>query len=282
VTTLESTPAPPHPGRGHRWALGSAAFALAAAGATAGTAATLALHDDRATTIEIAAPPATGTATTQDMAKVAATVLPSVVTITVSTPEGSGLGSGIVLSSDGVILTNEHVIAAATTSSGGTIKVTTSGGKTVDAQLLGQDPADDIAVLRADATGLTPAVLGSATTVRTGDEVAAVGSPLGLTGSLSVGVVSALHRDISGNNATPSLGQQPSSTLQDVIQTDAAINPGNSGGPLVDAHGRVIGVCTAIATLGGGYIGQQSGSIGVGFAIPIDTAYRIARNYLPH
>ena len=275
----EVPPARP-PRRG--WALAAAGCVIALAGGAAGSAVTLAVRGERTVTVEIAAPPASGTTTAdQAMAKVAAAVMPSVVTITVTTPGGTGLGSGIILSADGTILTNNHVIAAAADGDG-TITVATADGKTLSATVAGQDPAADIAVLHAAGTGLTPAVLGSADTLSPGDTVVAIGSPLGLTGSVSVGVVSALHRDITFNHSQQGLSQQPSESMKDAVQTDAAINPGNSGGPLIDAHGRVVGVCTAIATLGGGYIGQQSGSIGVGFAVPIDTAYRIAQQYLTH
>ena len=269
------------PGRARRgWVLAASGCIIALAGGAAGSAVTLAVRGERTVTVEIAAPPATGSTTAdQAMAKVAATVAPSVVTITITTPGGSGLGSGIILSSDGAILTNNHVVAAAANGDG-TITITTADDKTFSATIAGQDPAADVAVLRAAGTGLTPAVLGSADTLNPGDTVVAIGSPLGLSGSVSVGVVSAVHRNITFRQKQQGLSQQPSESMQDAIQTDAAITPGNSGGPLIDAHGRVVGVCTAIATLGGGYIGQQSGSIGLGFAIPIDTAYRIAQQYL--
>ena len=279
---LTAQPTPPPKARPRRSTLIAAGCALALAGGAAGSAATLAVRGERTVTVEIAAPPATGIGTTnQAAASVAAADTPSVVTITVTTPGGSGLGSGIVLSSDGIVLTNNHVIADAANDTG-SLTVTTFDGKRAAATIAAQDPAADIAVLRVAGLTLTPAPLGSADTLRPGDSVVAIGSPLGLSGSVSVGVVSALHRDITFNRSQQGLSQQPSESLQDAIQTDAAINPGNSGGPLIDAHGRVVGVCTAIATLGGGYIGQQSGSIGIGFAVPIDTAYRIAQPYLTH
>lgn len=279
---VTAQPAPPPGTRPRRWALLAAGCALAVAGGAAGSAVTLAVRGERNVTVEIAAPPATSAGTAeQAAASVAAAVTPSVVTITVATPGGSGLGSGIVLSSDGIVLTNNHVVADAANEPG-SLTVTTFDGENAAATIVAQDPVADIAVLRAAGLTFTPAALGSAGTLRPGDSVVAIGSPLGLSGSVSVGVVSALHRDITLGRGQQGLPQQPSESLQDAIQTDAAINPGNSGGALIDAHGRVVGVCTAIATLGGGYIGQQSGSIGIGFAVPIDTAYRIAQPYLTH
>ncbi len=263
--------------------LAAAGFALTLAAGATGSAVTMAVRGDRVTTIQMAAPPATTTGTTapsEELAKAASTALPSVVTITITTPAGTGLGSGVALSSAGAVLTNNHVIAEAANGNG-SVTVTTAQGRTIAARIVGQDATADLAVLSTTGVPLTPAVLGSAATLNPGDTVIAIGSPLGLSGSVSVGVVSALHRTVTVGHSQQ-LTQQPSESLQDAIQTDASINPGNSGGPLIDTNGRVVGICTAIATLGGGYIGQQSGSIGVGFAIPIDTAYRIAQQLLAH
>ena len=257
---------------------------LATAGGGAG--AVLALHYDGHTTTVISAPPvspASGTATTSQLAKVAASVLPSVVTIMVTTGTQSGEGSGVIVRSDGTILTNNHVIDAAANGAG-TIKVTFSNGKSADAGIVGQDPTADLAVIRAPGvSGLVPAALGSVAGLHVGDTVLAIGSPLGLAGSVTSGIVSALHRTITvgSQNIQPYGGfpGQPSpaaSVISNMIQTDTAINPGNSGGALVNDAGQVVGITTAIASTGGGYIGLQSGSIGVGFAIPADTASRIA------
>jgi putative serine protease PepD len=138
-------------------------------------------------------------------------------------------------------------------------------------------------VIRAqDVSGAIAARLAGASELRVGDTVLAVGSPLGLSGTVTSGIISALHRSIAASNRTTPYdniaGQANGSTevLRDVIQTDTAISPGNSGGALIDSSGRIVGITTAIATLGGGYVGQRSGSIGVGFAIPISAAYRIA------
>jgi putative serine protease PepD len=203
----------------------------------------------------------------------------------VTTATGTGEGSGVILRSDGTIVTNGHVIEAAT-GGAGVIKVTFASGRSKNAVILGQDPAADIAVIRA--FGVSDAVaarLGAASGLHVGDPVLAIGSPLGLAGTVTSGIVSALHRSIAAaSQQSPDglAGQSQGSArvLRDVIQTDTAINPGNSGGALADGTGRVVGITTAIATVGGGYIGQQSGSIGVGFAIPIDAAYRAATRLL--
>ena len=174
-------------------------------------------------------------------------------------------GSGIVLRADGVILTNNHVVAAAGAAAGITVQL--SNGQTATATVVGTDPATDLAVIKAQGvSGLTAATLGSSGSLHVGDTVLAVGSPLGLEETVTQGIVSALHRTItvSGDNRT-------SETLDDAIQTDAAINPGSSGGPLINGAGQVVGVTTANASVNG----QSSGSIGVGFAIPIDHAKQV-------
>lgn len=264
-----------------------AACALTAAGGGAGAA--LALHYAGRTTTVVSAPPAgaaTSTSQSEPLAEVAAAALPGIVSVTVTTSSQAGEGSGVILRSDGTILTNNHVIDAAA-GGAGTITVTFASGRSATASIIGQDASADLAVIRATGiSGVTPAVLGSAAGLHVGDTVLAIGSPLGLEGSVTSGIVSALHRTIkvsSSQQGTPYNGlpgqypsQQAVSTIDDVIQTDTAINPGNSGGALIDSTGRVVGITTAIASVGGGYIGQQSGSIGVGFAIPVDTAYRIA------
>lgn len=210
------------------------------------------------------------------VADVAQNVQPSVVTI-----EGrTGSGSGVVLSADGLILTNNHVVQGA---GGNGMTVKFSDGKTAAATVVGTDPSTDIAVIRAtDVSGLKPASLGDSDILRVGDSVLAIGSPLGLDGSVSAGIVSAKDRTLTvGEEQAPQrqfpwgdsqLQQQQSTgtTISGAIQTDAAINSGNSGGALVNAAGEVIGINTAIATAG------SSGNIGVGFAIPINTAKKVA------
>ena len=264
----------------------TAALILVVAGGTAG--AVIALHSaPQEKTVTAAAPPGPASAgPAQQLARVAATALPSVVTITVDTASGSGEGSGVILRSDGTIITNNHVIESAA-GGAGVLKVTFASGQVKNAVIIGRDPAADIAVIRAfGVSGATPARLGSASGLHAGDTVLAIGSPLGLSGTVTSGIVSALHRSITAaSQGSPYDGpgqSQPGTAevLRDVIQTDTAINPGNSGGALLDTAGRVVGITTAIATVGGGYIGQQSGSIGVGFAIPINAAYRIATQLL--
>ncbi|AOW94261.1 serine protease [Rhodococcus sp. WMMA185] len=201
---------------------------------------------------------------------VADKVVPSVVQIEVATARGSGgEGSGIVLSSDGLILTNNHVAGAA--AQGGRLMVAFPDGSTAPANLVGADPVSDLAVIKVDGkTDLTPIELGSSANVQVGQDVVAVGSPLGLAGTVTKGIVSAVDRPVSTSGEA---GNQ--NTVIDAIQTDAAINPGNSGGPLVNMDGQLIGVNTAIATIGGAG-DEQGGSIGLGFAIPVDQARRIA------
>jgi putative serine protease PepD len=218
-------------------------------------------------------------------------VLPSVVNINVTSQSESDTGSGIVLRSDGYILTNNHVVSAAS-DGGGQISVTFNDGSTSSAKIVGTDPLDDLAVVKVSKSGLTPATLGDSSDIQVGDPVLAVGSPLGLQGTVTEGIISALNRPVEteddsqqqeqqdpfgfgfGENSTPQSTTEP--TVIDAIQTDAAINPGNSGGALVDSAGQVIGINSAIASLGSSDVTSQSGSIGVGFAIPINQAKVIA------
>jgi putative serine protease PepD len=199
----------------------------------------------------------------------AATAMKSVVTLAVRGSQESGTGSGIVIRSDGYILTNEHVTAVA--DGGGSITVEFADGRQATATLVGADKATDLAVVKVDLTGLTAATFADSDTVKVGQTVVAVGSPLGLDGTVTEGIVSALHR--------PTTGASDNSAVIDALQTDAAINPGNSGGALVDLAGRVVGINQSIATASSGsQYGQStsSGNIGIGFAIPSATAARIA------
>ncbi len=197
------------------------------------------------------------------IAAVAAAVQPSVVQLNVSGTQGEGTGTGFVVSSDGYIVTNNHV--AGGVGNGGTIEVTFVDGSTATGKLVGADPGYDIAVVKVDRTDLLALTLGSSDSVNVGDIAVAIGSPLGLQGTVTSGIISALNRPVTA-------GGQGDTAYINAIQTDAAINPGNSGGPLVNAAGEVIGVNSAIATLG---MGDATGSIGLGFAIPVDTAKRI-------
>ncbi|SNS45294.1 S1C family serine protease [Rhodococcoides kyotonense] len=202
---------------------------------------------------------------------VANKVLPSVVQIQVKGSQAEGEGSGVILSSDGLILTNNHVATGA--GANGKLTVAFSDGSTADATLVGADAVSDMAVIKVEGkTGLTPIELGTSSNLQVGQQVVAIGSPLGLAGTVTTGIVSSLNRPVSTSGES---GNQNS--VIDAIQTDAAINPGNSGGALVNTDGQLIGINTAIATLGGSESsGTQSGSIGLGFAIPVDQAKRIA------
>ena len=197
------------------------------------------------------------------IAAVAAAVQPSVVQLNVSGSQGEGTGTGFVVSSEGYIVTNNHVVGDA--GDGGTIDVTFVDGSTATGKLIGANPGYDIAVVKVDRTDLTALTLGSSDAVNVGDVAIAIGSPLGLQGTVTSGIISALDRPVTA-------GGRGDLAYINAIQTDAAINPGNSGGPLVNALGEVIGVNSAIATLG---MGDASGNIGLGFSIPIDTAKRI-------
>ena len=205
--------------------------------------------------------------------QVAAKVVPSVVKLETEMGRQSEEGSGIVLSADGLILTNNHMVAGAKDPGPGVqTKITFADGTTTSYEVIGTDPSSDIAVVKADnVSGLTPITLGSSGNLRVGQDVVAIGSPLGLEGTVTTGIVSALNRPVAAGGDA-----QNQNTVLDAIQTDAAINPGNSGGALVDMNGDLVGVNSAIATLGGDPSESQSGSIGLGFAIPVDQAKRIA------
>jgi putative serine protease PepD len=191
-----------------------------------------------------------------------------VVSIEVRNGRSGGSGSGFFLDSNGHILTNNHVISLAATN-GATIKVMLANGKDYDAKLVGRDIPYDLAVIKIAVTDAPALQLGDSDAVQVGDGVIAVGSPLGLTGTVTSGIISAKNRPVTSGGGTSE------SSFINAIQTDAAINPGNSGGPLVDLSGAVVGINSAIATTGSGF-GGQSGSIGLGFAIPINQARKSA------
>ncbi|MCC7101714.1 MAG: trypsin-like peptidase domain-containing protein [Fimbriimonadaceae bacterium] len=211
-----------------------------------------------------------GTQTPVDFTEAAKRILPSVVSIdTISTGmdwfgpvQQAGKGSGIICSPDGLIVTNAHVVGDDATG----ITVHLPDGRSLNATVKGKDPVSDLAVLKVDAHNLPPAGFGDSRALKVGQWVIAVGNPLGQDHTLSVGVVSSLGRDLSTNRG---------GVLLDAIQTDAAINPGNSGGALTDAQGLVIGINSAI-------LSQDGGSIGIGFAIPIDRALRIISDLVEH
>ncbi|MGV0716006.1 trypsin-like peptidase domain-containing protein [Mycolicibacterium sp. XJ662] len=276
-----SGPPPQKPSRAGALTVGALALAMVSAGVGGGVA-LLAQPDRPAATSSV-----TGAAPTVPAAslpagsveQVAAKVVPSVVKLEVDLGRQSEEGSGIVLSPDGLILTNNHVISAAAgpTPRGGpgdaVTKVTFSDGQTTSFSVIGTDPSSDIAVVRAEgASGLTPITIGSSGDLRVGQDVVAIGSPLGLEGTVTTGIISALNRPVAAGGDI-----RNQNTVLDAIQTDAAINPGNSGGALVNMNGELVGVNSAIATLGGDAGPQaSSGSIGLGFAIPVDQAKRIA------
>lgn len=200
-----------------------------------------------------------------DVQTIAAAVSPSVVSIAVSSVAGSGSGSGVIYKStsgSSFIITNNHVISSAAQS--GTVRVELNNGDFERASVVGRDITYDIAVLKIDRGNLKPITVGNSNKLIIGEPVVAFGSPLGLSGTVTSGIVSALNRPVT----TGSTGAE---SFIDAIQTDAAINPGNSGGPLVDTTGALVGINSAIATLSSG----ASGSIGLGFSIPINQARRV-------
>ena len=234
---------------------------------------------------------------------IAAKVVPSVVTIEATGSSAAGTGSGVVLTKDGYVVTNTHVVTLDGATGDATVRVTTSDGRVYDAEVVGTDPTYDLAVIKLKgAEDLTPIEIADSSKLNVGDTTVAVGAPLGLANSVTEGIVSALNRSISiASSAAPDAGgdsqdeqdqnsqegpfrfdfgqgdQQSTATESisiSVIQTDAAINPGNSGGALVDSDGKLIGINVAIATAGGSS-SDGSGSIGVGFSIPSDIVKRI-------
>jgi putative serine protease PepD len=241
------------------------------------------LHDDSSSTLSSSTPLASGTVKngsstiTGTPESAAAIIAPSVVTIEVTGQQSSAFGvqsvsdtgSGVIIRSSGYILTNNHVVAAAV--GGGSVEVTLSDGTTVPARIVGTDSTTDLAVIKIDGrSGLKAATFAASESLKVGQAVIAVGAPLGLSNTVTEGIVSTLHRpvrtgDTSGN----------SQAVIDAVQTDAAINPGNSGGALADLAGRVVGINSAIASVDTSGSGQ-SGNIGVGFAIPSETATKVA------
>ncbi|WP_454791814.1 S1C family serine protease [Mycolicibacterium lutetiense] len=267
---------------------GALAVAVVSAGIGGGVA-TL-VHDDhpRLGTQGLGAAPTVPAAALPpgSVEQVAAKVVPSVVKLETDLGRASEEGSGIILTADGLILTNNHVVQAAKPGgpgpapvpggapapAGAQTKVTFSDGTTKPFTVVGTDPSSDIAVVRAqDVSGLTPITVGSSANLRVGQDVVAIGSPLGLEGTVTTGIVSALNRPVAAGGDA-----RNQNTVLDAIQTDAAINPGNSGGALVNMNGELVGINSAIATMGGDSPQAQSGSIGLGFAIPVDQAKRIA------
>ena len=256
--------------------------AAAVLGGSAGAVATEALHNDsQASTLNVASS-SSGTSraianTTAlsphdvyEKAKDSVAYITSQITQSSGGPfgntqTGTATGSGFVVSSDGYIVTNDHVVAGA---SSVTAKV--GDGKTLSAKVVGTDASTDLALLKVDASNLTPLTLGDSDQVQVGDPADAIGNPYGLDRTLTTGVISALQREISSPNGY---------TINDVLQTDAAINPGNSGGPLFNAAGQVIGVNSQIETSGSSS-GGEGGNVGIGFAIPSNTVKSVVEQLM--
>jgi len=281
-----ASPAPQRPARSGRAGLIAGALALAlVSGGVGGAVGVVATRDDGGAPVtnalDVPRPDVSTVANAPagSTQAVAQKVLPSVVMIEVASNRAEGEGSGVVLSSDGLILTNNHVASGGGT--GATIVVRFSDGSSAPARIVGADPVSDLAVIKVEGrTDLTPVDMGSSASLQVGQPVIAIGSPLGLAGTVTTGIVSALNRPVSTSGEGTDNPNAPQPVI-DAIQTDAAINPGNSGGALVDYEGRLIGINTAIATLGSGGLGdQQSGSIGLGFAIPVDQARRVAEELI--
>ncbi|MFC7402010.1 S1C family serine protease [Citricoccus sp. GCM10030269] len=234
----------------------------------------------------------------------AAKAAPSVVTLSVSDGQSAGSGSGVVLDDEGHILTNTHVVTLGGQTGDADVTVQTADGNVHRASVVGTDPKSDLAVVKVEAEDLTPIEMGKSGELNVGDAAVAIGAPLGLSGTVTDGIVSKLNRTISVASSAvpeddaeggsedepefripgfpaPEQQQQQGSIYINVIQTDAAINPGNSGGALVDSEGRLIGVNVAIASAGGGSSStDSSGNIGVGFSIPVDYARRVAQDLI--
>jgi putative serine protease PepD len=271
---------PPGSGRGRKIFVAGAAAVLIALGAGGvGAATALAFSDDSSPrTVQTSDSSVTRVVDRSSLAQIAAAVQDSVVSITTQ----NGEGSGVVLTADGYIVTNNHVVA---TAQGGTVTVIFADGKKASATIVGTDPRTDLAVVRATGvSGLKAAKFGSSSKIQVGDTVLAIGSPLGLEGSVTAGIISAKDRTIQsgsddGQQESPFGSQQrqpgSSTTMSGLLQTDAPINPGNSGGALVNTNGEVIGINSAIATQG-----QSSGNIGLGFAIPSDKAGQVANDLM--
>jgi putative serine protease PepD len=205
-----------------------------------------------------------------DVTAVANQVIPSVVTISARGTGGAGTGSGEIIKSDGYILTNNHVIAIA--ASGGSVEVQFSDGQTAAATIVGRDPLTDLAVLKVDTSAkLQPIAIGSSSSVVVGQAAVVIGAPLGLSGTVTSGIISALDRtiEVPGENDSSAL-------LVSAIQTDAAINPGNSGGSMVNCSSQLIGIPSAGASVPSSSGESNGGSIGLGFAIPVNLAMTIA------
>ena len=263
---------------------------LLGAGGAVGAIKALDARDGGASQRSTAAPTAIATGSTTktvnsagqapDWEAVSAAVSNAVVSIGVATDRGEALGSGVIFDKEGHIITNNHVVAGASE-----IQVTLADGRVYDAEATGTDPATDLAVIQLkDAPdNLTVAQLGDSDKLTTGQDVMAIGNPLGLSSTVTTGIISALDRPVVNSQGEDGSGGRSSSSAvyTNAIQIDAAINPGNSGGPLFDEKGRVIGITSSIATMGRSSSGEGgSGSIGIGFAIPVKLADKVAKQLI--
>ncbi|MYQ38679.1 MULTISPECIES: trypsin-like peptidase domain-containing protein [unclassified Streptomyces] len=274
----QGTDAPPRRGRPGSLLVGAALLALVAGGIGGGIGAYVE-RNGGLTTVEL--PQAgrdSGGRAPDSVAGIASSALPSVVTLHVNGTAESGTGTGFVLDDRGHILTNNHVVAPA--GSTGDITVTFSGGESAPAEIVGKDSGYDLAVVKVTGvSGLKPLPLGNSDNVQVGDPVVAIGAPFDLSNTVTSGIISAKQRPITAGGEK---GDGTDVSYVDALQTDAPINPGNSGGPLVDTEARVIGINSAIraADSGSGLDGGQSGSIGLGFAIPINQGKRVAEELI--
>jgi putative serine protease PepD len=264
-------------GKGLAASVVAASLLVGGAAGVGGAAIWTSTHDTPAESSPVLAQAGSSTAQVAaagSIEKVAQNVLPSVVMIEVSGAGGSGSGSGIILSGDGKILTNNHVVALA--GKGGSLSVSFNDGTHAKAKVLGTDPLTDTAVIQAEGvSGLTPATLGHSSSLQVGQGVVAIGSPFGLDATVTSGIVSALDRPVDVGTVS-----QGNATVYPAIQTDAAINPGNSGGPLVNLSGEVVGIDAAIQTATNTPTSGEPGSIGLGFAIPIDEVLPIVQEMI--
>jgi putative serine protease PepD len=300
---------PAQPGNRRRWTEVTAVALLAALLASGGTYAVTQLADNTQSS-SAANSSALGRGTDQspvvqadannpNWTATAAAVAPSVVSIKVVSGQSEAEGSGVIIDSKGHILTNNHVVAGA--GQGAQLTVTLNDGRAYKATVAGTDPSTDLAVitLTNPPKDLKPVALGNSDDIKVGDPVMAIGNPLGLAGTVTTGIVSALNRPVTtqaeeqqpqqptdpfgqgqqGNQGNQGQGSDSSQVVTNAIQTSAAINPGNSGGALVNAAGQLIGINSSIATLGSSG-SSQSGSIGIGFAIPVNEAKSIAQQLI--
>ena len=277
---FSSEPPPQRPRRKRRIGIALIVAGTIAASATAGgVAGTIASHNSSSasasssvplnnTTVNTPVSNQTGTPTTT-VGQVAKAALPTVVQVSVDSYQGKSVGSGVILSADGLILTNNHVISDAA-GGNGQITITFNNGKTAQAAIVGTDSGSDLAVIKAqNVNGLPTAVLGDSDKVQVGDTVVAIGSPDGLQSTVTSGIVSALNRQVTVSSQSSDRFSGGSQVTYKAIQTDASLNPGNSGGPLLNANGQVIGINSAIYSPTSSY-NSQGGSVGLGFSIPIN------------